>query len=650
MTIRNYLIVSYLALILLMTLGMWGMADRLSKRLTAQSLANAERGAQRTIDATYRIAEKVLTTYGQWLVESKVEGVARGLAFRLKDRDLADYGKLRQDEVLRRMATQEIQTPEGVAGHLMVYDRKGEIVFIRTRLAEGRNVLDWQKEYPQTHEMIERSLTQDHVHGYFTYFDRNKNKERQRFAARVHIPGTAFILSGSVLVDEFFEPAQEKIKQACEQVMTESKKRIRESSKNINRQVKLVTLVGGTIFCLLGVLSAFLFASAISQPISHLRDGVRQVGEGNFEVAVPEKGAKEVKQLAQSFNQLGEQLTDYMEKRDFIRDTFSRYVTQEVVKKLLESKDALKMGGETREVSILMSDLRGFTAMTATMEPEAVIDLLNRFLSKMIAILLDHRAIIDEIVGDGILAFFGAPEPMEDHPAQAVACALRMQVAMHEINALNDADGLPLLEMGVAVNTGEVVVGNIGSERRAKYSVVGKHVNLTSRIESYALGGQVFISDATYQRLRNLVDVGDIVQADMKGVPGPVTLFEVLGMRGPYDIHLTGKIETLIPLTSPIPIHLYRFEDKIATGTAGNSWITHLCETAATVSYDGELGEWEDISIRFLDANQAELPGKIYGKVTRVKPGGANLHEAAIRFTSVSPEMSRMIDQFIGAA
>src|SRR4030066_944554 len=131
------------------------------------------------------------------------------------------------------------------------------------------------------------------------------------------------------------------------------------------------------------------------------------------------------------------------------------------------------MGGEIREVSLIMSDLRGFTAIIAEMAPEEVITFLNRYLSRMIEILLDHRAVIDEIVGDGILAFFGAPAPLEDHPVRAVACALAMQAAMDEVNALNHAAGLPHLEVALAVNTGEVVVGNIGSERRTKYSVVG---------------------------------------------------------------------------------------------------------------------------------------------------------------------------------
>ena len=165
-------------------------------------------------------------------------------------------------------------------------------------------------------------------------------------------------------------------------------------------------------------------------------------------------------------------MTEGLKDRDRIKDTFGRYLTQEVVKRLLDYKDGLKLGGEMRELSIMMSDLRGFTILTSTMSPEQVIKFLNRYLGRMVDIILDHRGIIDEIIGDGVLAFFGAPEALENHPELAVACAVKMQLAMEEINAQNEADGLPHLEMGVAVNTGEVVVGNIGSEKRAKYGVL----------------------------------------------------------------------------------------------------------------------------------------------------------------------------------
>jgi class 3 adenylate cyclase/HAMP domain-containing protein len=451
-----------------------------------------------------------------------------------------------------------------------------------------------------------------------------------------------------VNIDEFFLPTEEKIQKAGQEIRAQAEKDIAQHQNHINQQVKLGSLMAGLALSLAGIFSGFWFAATISRPLLRLRDGVRQVGEGDFAVAVPAKGVKEVVHLAHSFNQLGQQLTDYIEKRDFIRDTFSRYVTHEVVKRLLESKEALELGGETREVTILISDLRGFTALTADMEPEDVVTFLNRYLGKMIEILKDHRAVIDEIIGDGILAFFGAPEPLEDHPVRAVACALAMQAAMEEVNALNHADGLPHLEMGIAVNTGEVVVGNIGSERRTKYSVVGSQVNLASRIESYAVGGQVLIGPATFGQVRDHIKVGETMEVEMKGIPGKTTLYEVQGIGEPYNIQLKQKYETLTPLREKLNLHLLRISEKIVIGTIDRAWFTHLSETTATLIFAGELGEWEDVRLRLLDQDENEVPGKIYGKVTSVKPGEGNLNEAQIRFTSISPEIYLIIRQAIG--
>ena len=523
----------------------------------------------------------------------------------------------------------------------MVYDSKGEIIFfpdwipnVSAANIEGMNAHNWQPEYQAMHDLLERSFREDQVQGYYTFFDTQRNKERRLYTSRVHIHGTPFILAAQVNIDEYFEPAQMKIDKDAKEIMAGAAQRIQENTRNLKGQILLFTLIGASLVALLSILSGFWFAGVISRPLEGLVDGVQLIGEGDFAVTVPEKGVKEVKHLAQNFNRLGAQLTDYIDKRDFIRDTFSRYVTKEVVKKLIESQEAFKLGGETREVTLLMSDLRGFTVLTANMEPEKVIDLLNRYLGKMIEILLDNRAIIDEIAGDGILAFFGAPEPQEDHPFRAVATALLMQGAMEEINRLNVIDGLPHFEMGIAVSTGAVVVGNIGSERRAKYSVVGAHVNLTSRIEAYALGGQVFISSGTYERVKDLAEIGDVVQVEVKGLPGLLTLYEVRGMGGDYNLHLKGKMEILVALPERLPICLYRIEDKIVTGTSGNAWITELSETAARVVYEGELKEWEDVNVRLLSNAREELPGRLYGKVIQVMTG-APLNEATVRFTSL---------------
>ncbi len=397
----------------------------------------------------------------------------------------------------------------------------------------------------------------------------------------------------------------------------------------------------------LGILAVVIIVISrrITRPLRLLARKTADIAHGDFTATVPETGAREIADLAGSFNRMGRELTDYMEKRDFIRDTFGRYVTQEVVTKLLESKEALEMGGETREVSLLISDLRGFTALTSDMAPEDIITFLNRYLGKMIEILLDYRAIIDEILGDGILTFFGALEPLTDHPQRAVACALAMQKAMGELNRTNLADGLPQLEMGIAVNTGPVVVGNIGSERRSKYSVVGSHVNFASRIESCALGGQVLISASTYERVKDLVEVANVLLAEMKGIPGKATLYEVCAIGAPYNIRLQTRRSALVKLASPIKIHLHRIQEKVVIDSNLEVQLTHLSETGAQVVLVGELLEWEDVRLHLFEADGTPVPGKVYGKVTQVQPGADGSLTATIRFTSVSPEISRIIQR-----
>ena len=640
MRLRTYLILSYLALIALLVVGAWVIDARVLGELTKSAIKIADQAVGHVTDANMLHSDRILTLMGQYVVRDKAEDVARELAHFLKGKTRADYARLRRDPRMRAIAVQSIYTPHGPAGYTDLYDRQGYILFHPDQAVEGRNQLDWEKEYPETTEMIKRSFTEDYVQGFFKFFDKDK-KERQRYAVRVHVPGTPFIVAAIVNLDEFFLPAQLQMKESCQIASVQAKEKIMAHYAALNRQVIIGGLFAGLALCLVGGFSGLWFAAVLSRPISRLRDGVRQVGEGNFAVAVPERGVREVAELAHSFNELGQQLTEYIEKRDFIRDTFGRYVTQEVVTKLLEGEGALEMGGETREVSLIMSDLRGFTAIIAEMDPEEVITFLNRYLSKMIAILLDNRAVIDEILGDGILAFLGAPEPMEDHPARAVACALSMQAAMDEINAENEADGMPRLAMGIGVNTGSVVVGNIGSERRTKYSVVGSDVNFASRMEAFALAGQVLISASTYSRVKDLVEVDKVLTAEMKGVPGQATLYDVRGIGAPYHIRLPDKSEKLAKLPERIEVRIHRLKDKIVTDATGRAWVTHLCDTAAQVTSEGPLEAWEDLRLILLDGNREPIPGHIYGKVTRVTPREDGRFEVLINFTSVPAEIYR---------
>ncbi|MBS2033721.1 GAF domain-containing protein [bacterium] len=238
-------------------------------------------------------------------------------------------------------------------------------------------------------------------------------------------------------------------------------------------------------------------------------------------------------------------LNSELEKRShFIRSVLGRFLTDQVADQLLEHPEGLNLGGEAREVSILMSDLRGFTPMSERSTPAQVVDLLNRYLARMTPVIEKYGGTIDEFIGDAILVIFGAPLACSDHAKRAVACALDMQLAMDEFNQESLAIGVAAMEMGIAVNTGEVVVGNIGSATRMKYGVVGSAVNMTARIQSFTLGRQLLISEETLKQLDGLARVDGHLRVKVKGVEEPVCIYDVGEIRGDYAISL------------PLPKHL----------------------------------------------------------------------------------------------
>ena len=194
-----------------------------------------------------------------------------------------------------------------------------------------------------------------------------------------------------------------------------------------------------------------------------------------------------------------------MELRNrFIRETFGRYLTDDVVATVLETPTGLQVGGEKRKVTMMMTDLRGFTSLSERLPPDRVVAILNRYLAAMVTIIKRYQGTIDEFIGDAIFVLFGAPVWREDDAQRAIACAVAMQLAMEEVNEEDRKDDLPEVEMGIGIHTGQVVLGNIGSPERMKYGVVGRHVNLTSRIQSYTTGGQIsyFRRDAPRGRPR----------------------------------------------------------------------------------------------------------------------------------------------------
>lgn len=313
-------------------------------------------------------------------------------------------------------------------------------------------------------------------------------------------------------------------------------------------------------------------------------------------------------------------LTAELERKNrFIRRTFGRYLPDDVVTELLASEDALRLGGESRVVTILMSDLRGFTALSERLAPEAVMRMLNGYLGAMADVLARHRGTIDEFIGDAILALFGAPVSAPDDAERAVACAIEMQMAMAGVNAENRRNGLPELEMGIGLHTGEVIVGNIGSLSRAKYGVVGSNVNLTARVESATVGGQVLVSEATRLAAGAGVEVGRRVELRAKGLSEPIAAHELLGLGA---LRVPSLDEPLVPLALPLTVDVSILEGKEAgtdrlPGTVV-SLSTHRCALVLAVP----LGPLTNIKLRFRDGDGADVAADVYAKVTAVLDAG----------------------------
>jgi adenylate cyclase len=337
-----------------------------------------------------------------------------------------------------------------------------------------------------------------------------------------------------------------------------------------------------------------------------------------------------------------QRLAEQVELRNrFIRETFGRYLTDEVVATVLESPSGLQMGGEKRKVTMMMTDLRGFTSLSERLAPERVVALLNRYLTTMVSIIKQYQGTIDEFIGDAIFVLFGAPVWQEDDAERAVACAVAMQLAMASVNEENRQEDLPEVEMGIGLHTGQVVLGNIGSPERMKYGVVGSHVNLTSRIQSYTTGGQVLISETTRQEVANILKVGKQMEVRAKGIEHPVTLFEALGIAGQHRLFLPETAEALVPLADEIPLRYEVVEASQFGGEMSKGGLTKVSHKGAEARLETPVPTLSNLKMHLIGSEGQEIPGTLYGKVLGAVPGSST--GFSIRFTSASPEVETLL-------
>ncbi|MBG1262063.1 GAF domain-containing protein [Nostoc commune] len=218
------------------------------------------------------------------------------------------------------------------------------------------------------------------------------------------------------------------------------------------------------------------------------------------------------------------------EKR--LKSTMYRYMTQELAEELLKLDDA-KLGGDRKEVSILFSDIRGYTTLTETLEAEEVVSMLNEYFESMVEAVFKHKGTLDKYIGDAIMAVFGSPLPLKEHAWMAVQTALEMRVRLHEFNLRRQAVNKPKIKIGIGINSDTVISGNIGSSKRMEFTAIGDGVNLGSRLESVSkqYGCDIIISYNTFKPCQDYIWARELDYIRVKGRNEPVAIYELVGLR-----------------------------------------------------------------------------------------------------------------------
>lgn len=323
---------------------------------------------------------------------------------------------------------------------------------------------------------------------------------------------------------------------------------------------------------------------------------------------------------------------------DFIRKVFGRYLSNDVMQRLLYDGDGLTLGGERREVTILLADIRSFSVISQQLAPEDCVRLLNNYFAVMTDIIMSYQGTVDEFIGDGILAIFGAPLADPLHSDHAVACALAMQNAMPEVNRHNRENGLPEIDIGIGINTGPVVVGNVGSELRTKYGVVGHHVNIASRIESCTVGGQVLASAHTLASMEARSCYRAELDVAVKGCTDPLKLYDLKGIEAPYDIFLSEIDSVPAPLTEPVTLDVRLMQGERLSQSSGVGRIVACSGRHLLVEVEFALSALEEVQLMLPEVGDESIA---YARVT----GLDDDKRYHMTLTSSVGKMSGLLDQ-----
>lgn len=304
---------------------------------------------------------------------------------------------------------------------------------------------------------------------------------------------------------------------------------------------------------------------------------------------------------------------------------------------------------ETRRVTVLLSDLRGFTSVSEKYSAMQMVEALNRYLACMSEIILSHGGVIDKFMGDAIMVLFGAPAARADDVQAALACAIDMQSAMHDINATNQVLGMAPFYMGIGINTGEMVAGRLGSALHSEYTVIGDQVNLASRIEAHSLRGQILLSENTHRLARSYIETGDVNEVRVKGKRGMVRMYELLGVSQPLpkkapvrEIRNSPRVEV------DLPVRIQKISDKTIESDEFVARVMDMSYGGMHVLSPVELEPFGNIRVAVSTSLLEPDLTDIYAKILSARPISRGF-ECRIEFTSIDADASESVKEFVNA-
>lgn len=401
--------------------------------------------------------------------------------------------------------------------------------------------------YLQT-EILDSAFKSDIVKAVFIDSDRNivvHTDKNETLAARnlSDHPGVVFLQSkpikiGSTLYkatgsDEEMFSAYSKLDVGNTAVVVEISRD--KALESVNRLRTTAALIAGIII-LAALLLVYFFAKTISEPIRELKDAAEKIKSGDYHTRLTPRSGDEVGALTQSFNEMAVGL----EEREKLKGALGKFVNPEIAEKAM--KGELKLGGERRIATIFFSDIRSFTAISEKLEPEEVVEFLNAYMTIMVKIIGNHNGIVDKFIGDAIMAVWGVPESKGNDALNAVNATIEMRTALLEFNKGRGSAKKPIIKIGCGLNTGPVLAGQIGSDDRLDYTVIGDAVNLASRVETLnkPFGTDILISEDTYKIVKNEFDCEPMQKIKVKGKSEPQQIYAVIrkksDTKGPKNL------------------------------------------------------------------------------------------------------------------